>query len=98
MSIAIQFRQRGTLTFPTKIREKYGINAGDTYHLVDLDGIFVLTPMKPLTPELAAEIDRLRQEAGLSMDDLLLALREERARYVAETYGGHETIDDSHSK
>jgi bifunctional DNA-binding transcriptional regulator/antitoxin component of YhaV-PrlF toxin-antitoxin module len=94
MSTAIQFRQRGTLTFPTKIRKKYNIQAGDTYHLVDLDGIFVLTPMKPMVPELAAEIERLLQETGASTDDLLLALREERARYVTETYGDYETEDD----
>ena len=94
MSTAVQFRQRGTLTFPTKIRKKYNIQTGDTYHLVDLDGIFVLTPMKPLTPELAAEIDRVRQEAGLSMDELLLSLREERARYVAETYGDYAKEDE----
>ena len=87
MSSTIQFRQRGTVTFPADLRKKYNISVGDTYHLVDLDGIFVLTPMKPIVPELAAEIERLRQEAGLSTEELLLALREERARYVAETYG-----------
>jgi len=90
MSQAIQFRQRGTVTFPSDIRRKYNINPGDTYHLVDLDGIFVLTPMRPMVPELAAEIERLRLEAGYSTDELLLALREERARYVTETYGDYD--------
>ena len=86
MSATIQFRQRGTVTFPADLRKKYNINVGDTYHLVDLDGIFVLTPMKPMVPELAAEIERLRREAGFSTEELLLALREERARYVTEAY------------
>ena len=85
--LTIQFRQRGIVTFPAELRKKYNIRVGDTYHLVDLDGIFVLTPMKPMTPELTAEIEQLRQEAGLSTEELLLALREERTRYVAETYG-----------
>jgi len=90
VSIAIQFRQRGALTFPAELRKKYNIRAGDTYYLVDMDGVFILTPMKPMVPELAAEIERLRLEAGYSMDELLTALREERARYVAETYGNDE--------
>jgi len=94
MSSTIQFRQRGTITFPADLRKKYNIRTGDTYHLVDLDGIFVLTPMKPMVPELAAEIERLRLEAGLNTGELLQALREERARYVTETYGDFDQEDE----
>ncbi len=90
MNSTIQFRQRGTVTFPAELRKKYRIRTGDTYHLVDLDGVFILTPMKPMVPELAEEIERLILEAGVSTEDLLLSLREERARYVAETYGDYE--------
>jgi bifunctional DNA-binding transcriptional regulator/antitoxin component of YhaV-PrlF toxin-antitoxin module len=84
MEMPIQVRQRGTLTLPAALREKYGIKQGDTYYLVDLDGVLVLTPMVPLVPELAREIERLRVEAGLSSAELLAALREERQRYAAE--------------
>ena len=67
MDIAVQVRQRGTLTLPAQLRERYDIRPGDTFRLVDLDGIFVLTPMTPMVPELAREIERTRIEAGLSM-------------------------------
>ena len=87
MEAIIQVRQRGTLTLPADFREKYGIQAGDILRLVDLDGVFVLTPMMPMVPELAREIEKLRTEAGLSTEDLLVALREERARYTQEKYG-----------
>jgi hypothetical protein len=43
--------------------------------------------MTPMVPELAREIERARIEAGLDTADLLLALREQRTLYVAETYG-----------
>jgi hypothetical protein len=43
--------------------------------------------MTPMVPELAREIERLRTEAGLSTEELLMALREERARYTQEKYG-----------
>lgn len=72
------------LTLPVDLREKYGIEAGDSFHLVDLDGIFVLTPMVPMAPELANEIEQVRLSAGLGMDELLLALREQRERYTAD--------------
>lgn len=87
MDATIQIRQRGSLTLPVELRERYGIEPGDTFRILDLDGIFVLTPMTPMVPELAREIERARLEAGLDTADLLQALREQRARYVAKTYG-----------
>lgn len=75
MDATIQVRQRGSLTLPAELRQKYGIEAGDTFRLVDLDGIFILTPMIPMVPELVREIEKTRLEAGLSMDELLMSLR-----------------------
>jgi bifunctional DNA-binding transcriptional regulator/antitoxin component of YhaV-PrlF toxin-antitoxin module len=42
---AIQVRKRGVFTLPAELREKYDIQEGDTFRLVDLDGVFVLTRM-----------------------------------------------------
>ena len=86
MESTIQVRQRGVLTLPAELREKYGIEPGDTFRLVDLDGIFVLTPMVTMVPELAREIERARLEAGLSIEELLVGLREQRERYYTERY------------
>ncbi len=86
MEATLQVRKRGVLTLPSDLREKYAIQEGDTYRLVDMDGIFVLTPMVPMVPELAQEIERTRLEAGLSMDELLQGLREQRQRYTQEKY------------
>lgn len=83
----VQIRERGVLTLPADIRSRHGIRVGDTYRLIDLDGIFVLTPMVAMVPELAREIERMRIEAGLNTDDLLKTLREERERYYLEKYG-----------
>jgi bifunctional DNA-binding transcriptional regulator/antitoxin component of YhaV-PrlF toxin-antitoxin module len=57
MESTIQIRKRGVLTLPSELRKKYTILEGDTYRLVDMDGIFVLTPMVPMVPELAREIE-----------------------------------------
>ena len=86
MDATIQVRDRGVLTLPAEIREKYGIQSGDTFRLLDLDGIFVLTPMVPMVPELAREIERARREAGLTTEDLLRTLREQRERYHREHF------------
>jgi len=62
MDTTIQVRQRGTITLPAELRERYKIKSGDSFRLIDLDGIFVLTQMVPLVPELAREIERARLE------------------------------------
>ncbi|NKQ35808.1 MAG: AbrB/MazE/SpoVT family DNA-binding domain-containing protein [Chloroflexi bacterium] len=90
MNATVQVRQRGTLTLPAELRQKYNIRTGDTFRLVDLDGIFILTPMVPMVPELAREIEQMRLEAGLSTEELLVTLREEREKYYTEKYIGNE--------
>lgn len=91
MVATIQVRQRGTITLPAELREKYGIQPGDVFRLVDLDGTFVLTPMVPMVPELAREIERARLEAGLSIEELLVTLREQRERYYTEHYASESS-------
>ncbi|MFO7662175.1 MAG: hypothetical protein R6X18_06225 [Chloroflexota bacterium] len=81
MDIAVQVRQRGNLTLPVELRERYGIEPADIFRLLDRDGIFVLTLMVSMVPELAREIERARVEAELETADLLLASREEPAVY-----------------
>ena len=84
---AVQVRDRGVVTLPKPLRERYGLGVGDVLDVVDLDGVFVLSPRASVVPELAAEIERLRVEAGLSTEDLLASLRAERERATRERYG-----------
>jgi len=87
MDLTIQVRERGVVTLPAELREKYNIKNGKIFRLVDLDGIFVFVPVVPMIPELASEIERIRLEAGLSIDELLDDLRKQRERYSQEKYG-----------
>lgn len=80
----IQLRGRGSLTLPAPLRERHGLREGDPLTLVDLDGVFVLSPKLGVVGKLAREIEALRRKAGLSLDDLLATVREERARRQAE--------------
>lgn len=87
MTMTVQVRKRGVLTLPAEVREKYNIQEGDTFRLEDLDGILVLTPMVPMVPELAREIERARLEAGVSVQEMLVSLREQRERYGEDRQG-----------
>ena len=66
----VQIRQRGTVTLPVKLREKYGMRDGDPVTIVDLEGIFLLTPRILAVPRIAKELERLRKKKGLTLRDL----------------------------
>jgi bifunctional DNA-binding transcriptional regulator/antitoxin component of YhaV-PrlF toxin-antitoxin module len=86
MDLTVQVRERGVITLPAELREKYNIVNGNIFRLVDMEGIFVFVPMVLMVPELAREIERVRLESGLSIEDLLQDLREQRERYNQEKY------------
>ena len=91
MAVAVQMRAKGNLTIPSDLRQKYGLDEGDVFTLVDLgDGSFFLTPKVSLVPKLVAEMEAIREEAGLSLDDLLSGLPEVRRQLYAEHSRRHE--------
>lgn len=83
----IRVGQRGRITLPIQIREKYGITNGDTLRIVDLDGVVMFVPVASTVSQLAREIEQARVAAGLSLEAMLADLREQRVRYYAESYG-----------
>ncbi len=76
----IQMRGRGTLTLPSPIRDRYALSEGDPMTLVDLDGVMVLSPKIGVVAKLAVEIERLREETGLSVEDLIEGQAQQRKR------------------
>lgn len=80
MSTTVQLDKQGALVLPPQVREKHQMREGDTLQLVDLDGMLLLTRLSPVVPELARQIEQVRQEAGLSIEELLVSLRKERTQ------------------
>lgn len=81
MSKIIQIRKRGTLTLPKKIREKYRLDEGDPVTLIDLGEGILISPKPTTIPKLAGELESLMEEQGLSLEELLKGVAEERAHY-----------------
>jgi bifunctional DNA-binding transcriptional regulator/antitoxin component of YhaV-PrlF toxin-antitoxin module len=83
----IRLRERGELTLPAALRRKYGLRAGDLLSLIDLDdGAFVFSPHTPKLAMLGDKVGELLQEQGVSVDQMLLALEEEREQLYREHY------------
>lgn len=80
-SMSIQLQERGVLTLPKALREKHNLKEGDALHVMDLGGgALVLTPNRPRIPELSESLEQIREAEGVSIDDMLAQLREERRR------------------
>ena len=85
MASTIQMRAKGSLTLPAELRQKYALEEGDVFSVVDLgDGTFFLVPRVSIVPKLVAEIEALRESSGLSVEDLLEGLPEERRKMMEE--------------
>ncbi|HSM24259.1 MAG TPA: AbrB/MazE/SpoVT family DNA-binding domain-containing protein [Anaerolineaceae bacterium] len=83
----IQIRKKGSLTVPIELRNKYDLNEGDIFTLIDLgDGAFILTPRISQVNRLGHQIAEMAKEENISLDELLDSLDEERQHYYKDHY------------
>ena len=83
----IQVRKKGSITLPMDLRTKYGVDEGDVYTLIDMgDGSFLLTPRISQVNRLGDRVEEMLSVEGVSLDDLLNTLDDERERYYQERY------------
>lgn len=79
-SVNLQMAQRGIITIPKSLRESYGLRPGDTFTLIDLGGVFVLSPRRSDIDTIADKVASQWTEDGETLETMLQALREERDR------------------
>jgi len=85
--VVVQVRERGQFTIPAGIRRQMGIEEGDVFSLIQLGDTLVATRKKLVAPKVAAAIEALMEEEGVTLGDLLEALDKQREIYVREKYG-----------
>ncbi len=78
--MTLRVAQRGVVTLPKSLRDSYDLREGDSLTLLDLGGVFVLTPRHLETDRLADRIKERLVEEGETLESMLQALREERER------------------
>jgi bifunctional DNA-binding transcriptional regulator/antitoxin component of YhaV-PrlF toxin-antitoxin module len=86
-TMTVQIRRRGVLTLPAELRRRYDIDEGDAFTLVDLGGgSFLLTSQVSRVAHLGDQVARLMEEEGVTVDEILKTLDEEREAYYREHY------------
>jgi bifunctional DNA-binding transcriptional regulator/antitoxin component of YhaV-PrlF toxin-antitoxin module len=83
-TITLQLAQRGVLTLPKALRESYNLQPGDSFTLLDLGGVFVLSPRRSEIDALADRLTQSLTQQGETLETMLQALREERERYAGQ--------------
>lgn len=87
VSTVIQIRGKGSVTLPIELRRKYGLNEGDIFSLIDLgEGSFLLTLTISQLDRLGDRVREAVAEEGISLDEILSALDEEREQYYQQRY------------
>lgn len=80
-TVTLQVAQRGLVTLPKSLREQYGIEPGDELTLLDLGGVFVLSPRRSEIDRLADRIAVELRDRGETLESMLQAVREVREKY-----------------
>ena len=80
-TMTVQMTQRGVLVLPKALREAYNLQVGDDFTLLDLGGVFVLSPRRSEIDALADRITNELTEKGETLESMLRVLREEREQY-----------------
>jgi bifunctional DNA-binding transcriptional regulator/antitoxin component of YhaV-PrlF toxin-antitoxin module len=80
-TLTVQMAQRGVLVLPKSLRQAYNMRAGDNFTILDLGGVFVLSPRRSELDSLADRISQTLLEKGETLESMLQTLREEREAY-----------------
>lgn len=82
-----EIKSRGQITIPKKIREVSHLEEGQVVSLIPVGDTIILTPKRLELDEARRQIMRILKESGLSAEEVLAGLKEEREFLYKETYG-----------
>ena len=82
-----EIKTRGQLTIPKKIRDSRHLEEGQIVSLIPVGDSIIVTPKRLELDEARREIGKIMKAAGLSEEDLIEGLKEERENLFRETYG-----------
>jgi len=85
--VTTEIKSRGQLTIPKKIRVMGHLEEGQVVSIIPVGDSVIITPKRLALDEARREIRKLLKASGLSAEDLLKGLQEEREELYQETYG-----------
>lgn len=75
---AVELAQRGQMTIPKELRDKYGLETGQKLRLIDLGGTFLLSPRESRIDALCDDLRDNLENRDASLEEMLGELRRAR--------------------
>jgi AbrB family looped-hinge helix DNA binding protein len=82
-----EIKARGQLTIPKKIREDGSLYEGETVSIIPIGDSILVTPKKLELDEARREIRKIMKASGVTLEELLRGIEDERGVLFEETYG-----------
>ncbi len=82
----VRIRERGQVTIPSSFRKDLGLGENDTLNMVKIGEMLILTPRKPFGDAVAMKVESAMRRKGLTLDDLLVNLKDQRRKYSREAH------------
>lgn len=77
----------GRVTIPVELREKWGLDEGDTVAFVETEAGVMLVPQVETPMEALDQIGQALKEKGVTLEELMEEGREIRRQLLKEEYG-----------
>ena len=85
--VTTEIKPRGQLTIPKKIRVMGHLEEGQVVSIIPIGDSVLITPKRLALDEARRELRKIIKASGLSEEELLKGLQEEREGLYQETYG-----------
>lgn len=82
----VKLRERGQLTIPYEYRKDLGLGKEDVLNILKVGDVLILVPKKLAGDALSRKAESAMIKKGLTLDNLLNNLRDQRKKYSKETY------------
>lgn len=87
-----EIKARGQLTIPKKIREMSQLEEGDVVCILPAGDSLIVTPGRLELDEARKQLKKLVKASGLTLEELVRGIKEERAKLFKETYGAGKKV------
>ncbi len=87
----VKLRERGQLTIPYEYRKDLGLGKEDVLNVLKIGDVLILVPRQLAGDVISRKIESTMKKKGLTLDNLLKNLREQRKSYSKEAYAKAKT-------
>lgn len=84
--VIAEIKARGQLTIPKKIREKSHLEEGQVVSIIPVGDSVIITPRQLTLDEARRQIKMILRQTGISVEEVLAGIKEERGSLYEETY------------